>query len=207
MLDLYPNDKDEGIFLADLTENAQGRLAAWQAAAERGSPYGQYLVGRLAYHGSSLESDGGRAFQYFQLAARQGLPAARFMLAECYRNGIGVPDDQRDLARREAAVWYHLAALQRYLPAEYNLALCYESARHWRRPPTKPWRSNGSTKAARGGHVMSQYRLAQYYARGYDGVEPDHDRAVHWLQEAASHGHEEARKTLEEMMRVPDNPP
>ncbi len=53
MLNLAPNEQPEGIFLADLAEHAPKRFEAWKSAAEHGSPYGQYLIGRYHYHENS----------------------------------------------------------------------------------------------------------------------------------------------------------
>jgi TPR repeat protein len=204
LLGLFPNSPEEGTCFMDFTEHYPNRVKAWQDAAERDSPFGQYLIGRLCYRGSANETDPPRAFQNFLLAARQGLPPARFLVAECYLHGVGIPEDQRgEFSRREAATWYHRAALQGHFPSQCTLGICYlegigveanaSMAVRWFR------------EAAQHGNGQAQYQLGLCYARGV-GVEQNVNEAHKWLTEAAEkHDSEEARKALEKLdqMEIP----
>ncbi len=201
MLSLDPNDKAEATYFADLAENAPQRREAWKSAAEHGSPYGQYLIGRYYYHENSADSDGAKAYGNFLLAARQGLPAARFMLAECYHTGLGVPANLRNQAGREAATWYHLAALQGYARAQYHLGRCYAEGEVVESNPRSAvyW----FDLAAKNGYASAQYSLGKCYAEGY-GVDHNPEEAARWYRRAANQGHEDALKALEELLREMD---
>jgi hypothetical protein len=198
MLSLDPNDTAEATYFADL---APQRREAWKSAAEHGSPYGQYLIGRYYYHENSADSDPAKAYGNFLRAAQQGLPAARFLLAECYHTGLGVPEELRNQAGREAATWYHLAALQGYARAQYRLGQCYADGEVVERRPESA--AYWFDLAAKKGYAPAQYSLGKCYAEGY-GVPPNRREAVRWYTRAANQGYEDALKALAELPPDPD---
>lgn len=68
------------------------------------------------------------------LTAEQGDAEAQINLGNCYRDGIGVPQDTA-----EALKWYRAAARQENPEAQYNLGVCYE-----KRPRCSAGRPRGS---------------------------------------------------------------
>jgi TPR repeat protein len=58
--------------------------------------------------------------EWFQLAAEEGYASAQYYLGQMYRNGRGVPQDDK-----AAMKWYTLAAKQGYADAQYNLGVMY----------------------------------------------------------------------------------
>ncbi len=123
------------------------------------------------------------------------------MLAECYQHGVGVPEDLRDQARREAATSVSSGRPSRLWPAQYRLGQCYENSESVEQSLVRAAHWYGL--AARQGNVPAQYRLGLFYAEG-DGVELNLKEARRWLEKAADQGHEEARKKLMELPSEPE---
>jgi WD40 repeat protein/serine/threonine protein kinase len=96
------------------------RLAGWQAAANQGSPEGQWLLGRCLELGAGIAKNEVEAVQWYRKAAERDLAIAQNNLGICYCHGQGVARDEM-----EAVQWLRKAADQGYAPAQYNLALCY----------------------------------------------------------------------------------
>ena len=106
----------------------------------------------------------------------------------------GNPDAMVALGRMcdsvlEAAEWFHKAAAQGHVEAQFELGDLGEEA-------TVAW----YRKAASQGHVGAQYVLGGMYASGYgDTVLQDSDEAVAWFQKAAKQGHMAAQFRLGQM--------
>jgi TPR repeat protein len=79
-----------------------------------------YERGMKFYEGKVMRPDSEKAVEYFEKAAKHGLPEAQSQLAYCICNGIGV---ERDYAL--GAEWYRKAAEQGYAEAQYRLGNCY----------------------------------------------------------------------------------
>jgi TPR repeat protein len=63
--------------------------------ADNGLCEAQWMLGSLYFNGTKdFASDDKQAFDYFMLAAEQGLPAAQSKLAQMYIDGLGVEKDQ-----------------------------------------------------------------------------------------------------------------
>jgi TPR repeat protein len=112
------------------------------AAAERGDPRAQTMIGFLYETGRGLPQDYMLAAAWYQRAAQQGYPRAQYLLGMMYDKGQGVPEDYV-----VAHKWLNLAAagapprereyylrLRNALAAKMTVAQQTESqwrARHW----------------------------------------------------------------------------
>ena len=130
-----------------------------------------------------------RDFHELKDKACSGDIEAQFKLGECYKTGNGVEMDEE-----EADKWYHEAARQGHIEAQYMFGLSCslneneDAAIEWLR------------KAAEKGHVGAQFSLSQTIL----GIDGDIEEAVKWLRKAAEQGDDRARLCLEHDVRVRD---
>ena len=75
---------------------AKDRLEAWKAAAKRGSPIGQYLLGRALEVGAGIPPNPKEAVELFRKAAEQGYATAQRSLGSRYLRGDGVEKDVQE---------------------------------------------------------------------------------------------------------------
>ena len=164
--------------------------------AEDGTPFPQFLVGRIYESGKGVPQDYAEAVRWYRKAAEQGSVRAQFSLGFAYDHGNGVPKDPV-----AAASWYQKAADREYtldlgdnvsiLMSQLNLGILYVSGRqgvpkdsvkaaHW-------WR-----KAAEKGEARAQFFLGSAYFRG-DGVPQDYVEAYVWSNLAAARIEEKDR--------------
>lgn len=95
----------------------------YEKAAQNGESEAQKYLGEYYYiKAISAENDVVQAAQWYQKSAEQNYIEAQYCLAECYKNGKGV--QQNDI---EAFKWYEKAAQQGHIKSQYNLACCYEN--------------------------------------------------------------------------------
>ncbi|CAJ9937772.1 sel1 repeat family protein [Burkholderia pseudomallei] len=97
-------------------------LAMLRPLAAAGDPNAAYYVGLVYRSGYGTPADATEAARWFELAARQDIPAAQFMLANAYRDGSGV---RRDEAR--ALALYRQAADHELPEAVQALAIAYRN--------------------------------------------------------------------------------
>jgi hypothetical protein len=97
------------------------RLAAWKAAAEKGVPEAQWLLGCALGNGVQCQKDPDQAVKWFRKAAEQGSAPAQCSLGFRYSTGQGVPKDYE-----EAVNWYRKAAQQGDGVAQFDLGVCYQ---------------------------------------------------------------------------------
>jgi TPR repeat protein len=118
--------------------------------------------------------------EWFQLAAEEGYASAQYYLGQMYRNGRGVPQDDK-----AAMKWYTLAAKQGYADAQYNLGVMYEKGRGVSQDDKTAvkWYK----LAAERGDADAQYNLGVMYAFG-KGVPKDYVYTHMWGNLAASNG-------------------
>lgn len=101
--------------------NAKARLAAWKAAAEKGSAAAQWLYGRCLDTGAGVEQSEEEAVKWYRKSAEQGFALGQNSLGAMYRDGTGVKEDAA-----EAAKWFRKAADQKEPMALVNLAKMYD---------------------------------------------------------------------------------
>lgn len=101
-----------------------------------------------------------------------------------------ISDDSPDAS----VVKRHRRAAERgYAPAQFSLALMYDSGQGVPRDRTKA--AKWLRKAAEQEHVEAQYNLACMYDSG-EGVPQDYAEAATWFRKAAEQGYASAQKNL-----------
>ena len=167
--------------------------------AEGGSIYAQeeiafmYLKGNVEIAHLNFEKALGlekfeKAFQWYKMAAEQGVVAAQGSLAVMYYYGQGT---QKNI--NQAVKWFEKAAKQGDPPAQYKLALMhyegieinqnFEKAFQW------------GEKAADQGYAPAQSLLAQMYTEG-EAVDQDLEEAVYLIQKAVETGYAKAQHQI-----------
>ena len=167
----------------------------FRAGAEAGHAGSQYQLGQMYASGQVVAKQPTEALRLFTAAAEAGHPGAAYSLGTMMLEGIGTPRDARGGAR-----WLEVAADAGVPEAQYNLGLLYfrgvgvrqngYDAMAWLR------------RAAEHGNADAQTALGKLYLTGYDTVGQDVAEADRWLSAAASQGHPEAVKSLEEVNRL-----
>jgi len=95
-------------------------LKEWLAAAEKGDPHAQHMLGFLYANGRGVPIDPEATVRWWTKAAEQGFPPAQFTLGSLYRKGLGVRRDA-DLA----ALWIGRAADAGYPDAQHAYGLMH----------------------------------------------------------------------------------
>lgn len=134
------------------------------------------------------KEDYATAFKEFKPLAEKGDAVAQQKLGSMYRDGIGVPQDDK-----ESLKWYRLAAAKGNMFAYYNLGAVYAEGKTVQQDFKEAAR--WFRLAADQGHDYSQFYLGRMYMDG-DGVTKDDKEAVKWFRLAADQGNSEAQYTL-----------
>lgn len=145
-------------------------------AAGQGYGPAQYELGRIYLYGRGVPADYAKALQWEQKAADQGDSRAQRDLAFMYERGFGVKADPA-----QAAEWNRRAALQGNAEAQLHLAKALDEGAgvNHDSEEARKWYAN----AARQEQPAAQLELARESAgQGNCPV------AIHWYEEAASHG-------------------
>lgn len=153
-----------GKYLKEAEQNKEA--IEWiQKSADQGIATACYELGLHFLKGSGHEdTDSHEGVKWLRIAAEKGCIAAKVLISECYRNGIGVP---KDLS--ESFKWFVKAAAgDRLIDEEVK--------------PIADYR-----KAATSLALYAQYEVSRSYANG-KGVKKDQKLAAKWLQEAANGG-------------------
>lgn len=90
--------------------------------AKSGDSYAQYDVGDCYMHGTGVEKDFVKAFEWYKASADQGNPYALEKLGNCYYNGTGTVQDYK-----RAFELFLKSYESGNLYASGNIAKCYES--------------------------------------------------------------------------------
>ena len=164
------------------------------------------------------------SIKWLKRAADLGYIEAWYLLAGCYREGWGVPQDAG-----EAALWYLWAAIEGHAGAQFEIGACfaqglgvplnYRMALKWYQRAARqrdsdaefalewnvgkiagvPWNHKPAAgwyrRAAEQGDAMAQNNLAGCYLRGW-GVAPDFAEAFKWCGKAADRNLVEAQTNL-----------
>ena len=164
--------------------NGKELIRLLTVAANQGYAPAEYELGRIYLYGRGINTDYAQALVWERKAAEQGDPRAQRDLAFMYERGFGVTADPA-----QAAEWNRKAAIQGNAEAQLHLAKGLdegvgvskdsEEARKW------------YAKAARQEQPAAQLELARQSAgQGNCPV------AVHWYEEAAGYGQEQAMYEL-----------
>jgi TPR repeat protein len=154
-------------------KDEKGAHALMQAAAEAGNTLAQFNFAQLLVEEDSGDAGLARAAAYYERAAQAGLPDAQYAMAQLYANGVG--GKAQDDARARTLLFE--AARQNYDTAQVDLAQWLIDGRGGKRDLEAGFQ--WMKRAADGGNVAAQNRLAKLYMGGI-GVEPDSILAGAW---------------------------
>jgi TPR repeat protein len=143
-----------------------------------------FEVGFAAYQKGNFAE----ALNEWRPLAEQGNASAQFNLGIMYRNGKGVPQDDK-----AAIKWNTLAAEQGNASAQYNLGLSYNNGEGV--PQDYKAAIKWYTLAAEQGFASAQYNLGLSYNNG-EGVPQDYKAAIKWYTLAAEQGNTSAQFNL-----------
>ncbi len=165
-----------------------------KSLAESGYPYDLYNYGNLMYKSALTTDDYRVAFDYLSQASGLGWLDADFLLAQMYKDGLGVDRSMENYVSRltYAAENGHgkaMAALaQAYLEGRYiekNMELAFK------------WYLN----SALSGNMKSQYQVAVMYSSGI-GCEKDETEAKRWFARYSSTTLNDSRKIAIDTMKA-----
>jgi TPR repeat protein len=136
-----------------------------------------FQAGLEAYY----RGDYAAALREWRPLAEAGNAEAQFHLALMYRNGEGVPKDDREAAR-----WYRRAAEQGFVLAQIALGGMYDDGNGV--PEDDREAARWYRKAAEQGDPFAQYNLGLIYVAKGAGVPEDVVQAYAWFNLAAAQG-------------------
>lgn len=171
-------------------------LAEFKQGNKEGELASQYMLGIYYSSGLGVKVNHDIAKSWYQKAAEQGYKYAQNNLGNYLSTGLGGTELDYDLA----IYWYEKAAAQNDIEANYNLGQMYEFGFGYAVNITRAVELYEI--AAAQSHADAQYRLAIIYAYGKGGLIKDYKKAEHWIQQAVDNGHEEATKTLRELVSM-----
>ncbi|MBL8583696.1 MAG: sel1 repeat family protein, partial [Rhizobiaceae bacterium] len=154
-------------------KDPKGAFALMQAAAEAGNTLAQFNLAQMMMARETGAASIATAVSYYQRAAEAGLGDAQYAMAQIYINGVGGrPKDEV-----EARKWLVRAARQNYDTAQLDLATWLVDGRGGARELKAGYA--WMRRAALGGNVAAQNRLAKLYMQGL-GTDPDSQAAAAW---------------------------
>jgi len=153
--------------------------------AEQNDATAQTLIGVLYENGLGVAQDPGLAASWYDIAARNGDPAAAFQLALLMQEGRGIPQN-----RGRAAELFEQAAEGGYAEAKYNLALLHIEGVHV--PPDMVRAAGLMSEAAEAGLPRALYDYGIMLIEGA-GVAPDIGAGADRVGRAARAGLAEAQ--------------
>lgn len=168
-------------------------------ASDEGLAQASFVLGRMYEAGRGTPADLGKAVTTYRLAAAQGSQRAMARLGALTLAGalddVVAPHDAVDwvmaqIGQNDAALpWMQAQAQAGVRPAQAALGQWYAS-----QPDRAAEGYVLMERAARAGHVPSQFRLGRALTTG-DGIALDYVAAHTWLNIAATSGHEQAIAT------------
>jgi TPR repeat protein len=153
--------------------DVNGAYALLEAAAEAGNVLAQFNFAQLIVEREPGDAGMAKAASYYERAANAGLADAQYALSQIYGNGAGGRKRDEVEARR----WLELAARQGFDTAEVDLGTWMVQGRGG--PKQRKAGFALLRRAALGGNVAAQNRVAKLYMQGV-GVEPDSIMAAAW---------------------------
>lgn len=156
-----------------VNKDVNAAYALLEAAAEAGNVLAQFNFAQLIVDREPGQAGMTRAASYYERAAKAGLADAQYAMAQVYANGVGGRKRDDAAARR----WLELAARQGFDTAELDLGTWMIDGRGGARDRKGGF--NLLRRAALGGNVAAQNRLAKLYMQGL-GTDPDTVTAAAW---------------------------
>jgi uncharacterized protein len=153
--------------------DVNGAYALLEAAAEAGNILAQFNFAQLIVQREPGEAGMAKAVSYYERAARSGLADAQYAMSQFVANGAGGKKRDEPMARR----WLALAAAQGFDTAELDLGTWMIEGRGG--PKDSKGGFEWLKRAALGGNVAAQNRVAKLYMQGI-GTDPDNSSAAAW---------------------------
>lgn len=154
-------------------KDEKGAYALMQASAEAGNRLAQFNFAQLLVDREPGDAGMAKAVSYYERAALAGLADAQYAMAQVYSNGVG----GKKLDQVEARRWLVLAAVQNFDTAQVELGTWLVEGRGGTRDLKAGF--GWMKRAADGGNVAAQNRLAKLYMGGI-GTEPNSIDAAAW---------------------------
>lgn len=153
--------------------DVKGAYALLEAAAEAGNTLAQFNLAQLIVDREPGAAGMAKAIYHYERAAEAGLADAQYALAQVLFNGAGgkTPDEA------QARKWLERSARQGYDTAELDLGTWLVEGRGGKKDAKAGY--NLLRRAALGGNVAAQNRLAKLYMQGI-GTDPDNLMAAAW---------------------------
>ena len=143
--------------------------AQTEAAARRGDPHAQTLLGIMYEKGLGVRPNPVRALEWFRAAANRGDSTGCALVGRAYADGRGVPSDDT-----QALAWFNRSAQN-------------ELREFVRQPIGFAGGTEGALEFAEQGNPLAQIAVAKMYLTGY-GVEQNDTEAVRWLSTGTAAG-------------------
>lgn len=174
--------------------NLPAALKDVEVKAFQGVPEAQHDLAAIytAGHGG-VKTDFARAALWFEEAALNNIPNARYNLGVLYHQGLGVSQDTA-----KAINWYKAAAAQNHPEAQYNLGIAYIEGVGTEYSPKKA--AANFESAARAGILEASYNLGLIYENGLLGA-PEIENAIYWYNRAAEQGSPEGKAALNQLSK------
>lgn len=168
-------------------------LMLMKAAAEKGDPEAQFLIGLQYKVGDGVDRDRVEAAKWLRQSAETGHTEAQYALGTLQAEG------ETTAETAEATKWLRAAADQGNPAAMLSLGELYsrnETTGHDLAEAMRWYH-----KAAEAGQAGAARALADHYARGL-GVVADPEQALHWYRKAAALGDQGAQLVLDRIDAV-----
>lgn len=158
---------------AYVKKDVNAAYALLEASAEAGNVLAQFNFAQLIVNREPGKAGMAKAVSYYERAAKAGLADAQYAMAQILANGAG--DRKKDEV--EARRWLELAARQGFDTAELDFGTWLVEGRGGSKDRKAGF--NWLRRAAVGGNVAAQNRVAKLYMQGL-GTEPDTLMAAAW---------------------------
>lgn len=169
-------------------KNNEKAFQLWKAAAEAGLGDAQSKLAYMYNQALGTSRNYDEALRWYRQAIQQNNGEAMYNMSLLYQDGTGVRKD-----KHQFTYWLNRAADQGYPRAQYDLGLMRMHGIDIERSvfEGKIW----LLKAAENQLVDAQYYLGTLYLNGHI-LAPDRGKAMLFLKQAASQGHQGAQQTL-----------
>jgi len=171
-------------------EGDEAAAVEWlRKAAKAGSVE---AIAKLAYryeNGKGVEKNQRKAFDYYKMAAKAGLPMAQAKLGDYY--AFGYANVETDMT--EAKKWYARAALAKNPKGLFYLGTFAYQGIGEKKDVVKA--AKLFILSARLGEPHAQYNLAKFHLKG-EGVPKDPAAAAYWFRQAALRGDPKSQREL-----------
>lgn len=156
-------------------------------SSDQGNEYAFYKLGKIFIEGELLTQDISTGFELLLKATEKDYAPAWYFLGKMFCKGIGV---EKDI---DTAIYYFEKAVkEKNLFAAYQLGKIYSSEEgHIDMNKAIDY----FIIAAQDQNSFAEYQLGKIYLYG-NGVEKDHDIAMHYLHLSAEHGNHYAEQLL-----------